>query len=279
MTDPSSPTSASLPPREFFRQPFALLLVALAAFFLVIALWALASKSSISSQLDSERSQRAELAQNLQDLQTRVGSSEALSKSAEQAKNDLAKFEAAKEIAEAQSQSAGKDLQTVQARLTGLKEEADRLAAQSAEIAKAMGESETRHQALTVQLADLNKSIGARSNEVAEVGARLVAAREDEAKLRTTLGQLNQQAAARAEEAASAEQRIQAARKVEAQAQEQLTFVRTQLSELEQRLATLTREFGRRSEEVSPNSRDEIKEKRPAQSVTDTKPANPDPAQ
>lgn len=49
--------------------------------------------------------------------------------------------------------------------------------------------------------------------------------------------------------------RFQKSRAIEAQAQEQLSFVRAKIAELEDRLAALMREFSRRSEELTASQR------------------------
>lgn len=258
MVEPhSSPRAASLPPRAFFRQPLAIGLSALVGLSLAFAIWAVASRSSMRSQLESEQSQRAEFARRLDDLQSRVSSAELVNTRIEQAKEQLAQFEADRKAAEEQLIRAQQELQAAQSRLAELETQRMQLQARNVEHEKSIKEIEERRNALAAELAELDKSLSARSSEVADVGKRLLAARNDEAQLRSTIGQLNKEAATRADQAASAERRIQEARKVEAQAQEQLSFVRTQLAELEQRLEALTREFGKRSEEINPKSRGE----------------------
>ena len=218
-----TPRSAPLQAQGFFRQPLAVGLSIILVLALVVALWAFTSRSSLRSQLERDQVQRADLAQRLGDLQSRVASVELVNARTEQAKEQFAEYEAARKRAEEQ------------------------LVRMQVELRKWMEEDEQRRSHLTAELGNVEESLRARGRDLADVGERLLAAQRNEAELRTIIDRLNGEAAEGAAQVASAERRLQEAQQDEAQVQEQLLLLRTLVAEQERRLGTLTHEGRKRS--------------------------------
>lgn len=98
-------------------------------------------------------------------------------------------------------------------------------------------EFEQRREYFAAEATALEETLVERSNDLGEVGERLVNLRQSEAEIREELSGLNQTVAAQTEEIAQAEQHIQQAGSVEAEAQESLQITRERMEQLERQQA------------------------------------------
>ncbi len=157
MTD-ISPQNGAADARTLMRTPLGMGLIALAAILLLIALWALVSRASITSdysaRLLAQEARATRLAADLGSLTSLAGEAEALEKKIESAKADLAKLEDARGQAE---RSAGEARQSLQQVLDELqKAEAGRKQFEAKEVAR-LGQIEAAEERSKRIAGDLEK--------------------------------------------------------------------------------------------------------------------------
>jgi septal ring factor EnvC (AmiA/AmiB activator) len=247
--------------RDEFRRPVPILLAVLALVGWILAIVSWQQRSSVSQELDAERSAHAATRDELAEVEGLVGSRDELEQEVQASQEQRAQIEdeldmlrqqvaEERQVLEREQQDYQAASEAERARLEGELEraqaEVERLQAlqtdRASEVERLEAELLPRREELgtfEARLDETERNLVERSQELVEVGERLEATRVQEAELQNRLAQLTADGAAAAQQALDAEERLQAAREAEAQLELELAAAREAFAQIEAQQAGL----------------------------------------